>query len=316
MPPIIKALRWIVAVPAAYFVSTVIAKALMFVATLRPDLGHLTAIFGGQLCAGAAFGAAGVLIAPNQKRFAWILFTILGVIIGAFYFAKFSDLLGAFATVVYISSVALSGYYVYENSDEPTSTKLADRDPDAPLGSIENPVKCHDPSGERHYLDRLRDKKNFKGITYKRAGSISATSSKNLLDRYEISTSDGESHTIFFDMYHKKHVEMRPVPGFLIFNTLAGNPTIPVRTESTSLNQLTKIAKLVKKCVHRDFSSLRQIIDKPLSDDQCSEILSFAFVRYALAGNTSREAATKSLMVKTGLNENQASAVYTYMLGE
>jgi len=313
---VVKVMRWIIAVPAALFIATVVAKILIFVASLRPDLGHLTAVFGSQIIGGAAFGSVGVLIAPSHKKFAWILFSALGVVTAIIYFAKFSDFYGAAAALIYICSVSLSAYYAYENSDEPIQISPRVDRSKYPLGSMENPVKCHDPSGERHYLERLRDTQDFKAVSYKRIGSISAPGFSNLLDKYEVLTSRMQTSTIFFDMYHKRHIEMQPVPGFLIFNTLAGNPTISPPTERTSLRQLGKIGKLVHQCVPRDFSALRKILGKPLTDEQCSDILSFAFIRYGLSGNTTREAATKSLMIKTGLSEQEATAVYTFMLGE
>ena len=316
MNSIVKAMRWIIAVPVAFFISTVCVKILMFFASLRPDLGHLTAVFGGQIIGGAAFGSTGVLLAPSHKKLAWILFSALGAVIAAVYFAKFRDFYGAAASLIYICSVSLSAYWIYENSDESIHVSpQADRSAH-PLGSMENPVKCHDPAGERHYLERLRDTQDFKSVSYKRIGSVSAPGSSNLLDRYEVVTSRMQTSTIFFDMYHKRHVEMQPVPGFLLFNTLAGNPTISPPTGDASLRELGKIGKLVRRCVPRDFAALRQILGRHISDEQCADILSFAFIRYGLSGNTTREDATKSLMIRTGLSEQEATAVYTFMLGE
>ncbi len=83
------------------------------------------------------------------------------------------------------------------------------------LGTKQNPIRCHDPSGERWYLNRLRDAKGNR-ISARRLGSTHASHYGFIMDIYHITTQAGDKHSVLIDMYHYDYVERRPIPGFRI----------------------------------------------------------------------------------------------------
>lgn len=86
-----------------------------------------------------------------------------------------------------------------------------------PLGCWSNPVRCHMPSGERAYLERLRTP-DGRALAYQRLGSMGTPSpSGHILDLYAIGRRDsGPLGEIYMDMYCAGRVETRPIPGFSI----------------------------------------------------------------------------------------------------
>ena len=86
----------------------------------------------------------------------------------------------------------------------------------APLGSLEDPVRCESPSGERAYLARLRCPSGV-SATYGRLGSVGLGPYETILDRYEVRCPDWSEPThVYMDMYHESFQEKRAVPGFSI----------------------------------------------------------------------------------------------------
>lgn len=85
----------------------------------------------------------------------------------------------------------------------------------AALGSIENPVKCDDPAGEREYLSRLRDAAG-RAPKFVRNGSRGMSPCGHITDYYTVTASDGTRVGVYLDMYHPSYRETEPVPGFLI----------------------------------------------------------------------------------------------------
>ena len=80
------------------------------------------------------------------------------------------------------------------------------------LGSIENPIKCDGPSGERAYLALLLGP-DGQFLRFHREGSVSGE--PNMLDRYRISSLDESFvHTLYMDMYHKGFQDARLPEGF------------------------------------------------------------------------------------------------------
>ena len=73
--------------------------------------------------------------------------------------------------------------------------------------SRENPIMLGSqdefggPAAERLYLSHLRDSK-FRRMRFKRLGSYGGGSDDHIIDGYELTTQDGQSMTIFIDMYH------------------------------------------------------------------------------------------------------------------
>ena len=81
------------------------------------------------------------------------------------------------------------------------------------LGTIADPIRCHQPIGERQYLDQLiSEKHGF--IQYERMGSF--RTGGNILDGYAIMDLAGHKFgELYFDMYHPDHVEDAVPDGYL-----------------------------------------------------------------------------------------------------
>lgn len=86
-----------------------------------------------------------------------------------------------------------------------------------PLGSKDNPVRVEQPAGEHAYLRRLRCP-DGKAPGYQRRGSTGGGPFGTLLDHYVLDCGANAPATVevMMDMYHRGHVENRPVPGFTI----------------------------------------------------------------------------------------------------
>lgn len=114
---------------------------------------------------------------------------------------------------VLIPSLALAGALLCHNH-----VALAQDNPEkveqAPLGSTDNPVRCHNPNGERYYLARLVDPQG-REIDYGRMGSFGAGPNGNILDGYAVTVGDKKLE-VYMDMYHPGYYEERPIPGFYL----------------------------------------------------------------------------------------------------
>ena len=85
-----------------------------------------------------------------------------------------------------------------------------------PLGSDRNPVRVDGPSGERHYLSRLRCE-DGQAPTFDRTGNVGTGVFGNIVDLYSVRCTGGlEATDVFMDMYHRKYKENRPIPGFVL----------------------------------------------------------------------------------------------------
>ncbi len=87
--------------------------------------------------------------------------------------------------------------------------------PEAPLGSETNPVKCQQPVGQRAYLSRLRGP-DGKPPRYRRIGNVGAGVHGNVVDLYEVTCGSNTTVQIYMDMYHHGHIETNAVPGYTI----------------------------------------------------------------------------------------------------
>jgi len=99
---------------------------------------------------------------------------------------------------------------------KPPSESSADLS--APLGSKKNPVRCFMPGGEREYLGRLRCP-DGKAPSFGRVGSFGSGPYGTIIDGYRVQCDGMKDRMVFMDMYHKDHVELKPVPGFKIDNS-------------------------------------------------------------------------------------------------
>ncbi|HYJ30161.1 MAG TPA: hypothetical protein VEW25_07465 [Allosphingosinicella sp.] len=86
-----------------------------------------------------------------------------------------------------------------------------------PLGSRNNPVRAEMPIGERAYLQRLRCS-DGRTPAFERIGNFGLGVYGNIIDGYRVACGDAQPGQveIYMDMYHRGHVEDRPVPGFTI----------------------------------------------------------------------------------------------------
>lgn len=84
-----------------------------------------------------------------------------------------------------------------------------------PLGSKENPVRVHMPTGQRAYLSRL-DCEGGETPDFFRVGNFGVGVFGNIIDGYEVTcpNSGPDKSLIFMDMYHPGNVEDRAVDGF------------------------------------------------------------------------------------------------------
>ena len=83
------------------------------------------------------------------------------------------------------------------------------------VGSETNPIRCHEPNGERAYLGRLIDENGDRIKTLARF-STDLSPYGNIMDVYMYENADGERKSVYMDMYHPDFVDNRPVPGFRI----------------------------------------------------------------------------------------------------
>lgn len=86
-----------------------------------------------------------------------------------------------------------------------------------PLGSQENPVRAAMPPGQRAYLQRLRCS-DGRAPAFSRIGNFGTGVYGNIVDAYRVrcSAASPAEAVVYMDMYHRGHVEERPVPGFTI----------------------------------------------------------------------------------------------------
>ena len=86
-----------------------------------------------------------------------------------------------------------------------------------PLGSRHNPVRVEMPAGQHAYLRRLRCS-DGRAPAFERLGNLGIGVYGNIIDGYRVSCGDAPPGRVevHMDMYHRGHVEHRPVPGFTI----------------------------------------------------------------------------------------------------
>jgi hypothetical protein len=86
-----------------------------------------------------------------------------------------------------------------------------------PLGSRNNPVRAEMPPGQQAYLRRLRCS-DGRRPEFSRIGNFGVGVYGNIIDGYRVSCGVAAPGTVevYMDMYHRGHVEARPVPGFTI----------------------------------------------------------------------------------------------------
>ncbi len=102
-------------------------------------------------------------------------------------------------------------------------------------GSLENPVLCDQPAGQRRYLNLLRGKEGEE-VTYEYMDSVAGPAGR-ILDRFRVENPVRRKDTrnplsqlldyvsdpvvpiyyrIYMDLYHPGHEDNEPVPGFVL----------------------------------------------------------------------------------------------------
>lgn len=96
-------------------------------------------------------------------------------------------------------------------------TKAIKKADEHPLGSDRNPVRVNMPVGQQAYLSRLRCS-DGKAPMFERGGSTGPGPFGSIVDVYSLDCggSTPGKVSVFLDMYHPKHLENRPIPGFTI----------------------------------------------------------------------------------------------------
>lgn len=106
------------------------------------------------------------------------------------------------------------------------------------LGTIENPIRCEGPMGERSYLDQLISQtRGF--LNYRRGGSLRTNG--NTLDVYHLFDLSGEKVTeLFFDMYHEGFTESDVPEGLVRIDQEELNRQVMKKTLSASFSEKAK----------------------------------------------------------------------------
>ena len=100
---------------------------------------------------------------------------------------------------------------IYNFSAVRSQSKIDYIETDQPFGSFENPVRCDGPSGERRYLNRLKDSEG-NPFSFKRIGSYGIGPYGHILDKYLIrSRINNKEYYVFMDMYYTDYIEEKAV---------------------------------------------------------------------------------------------------------
>lgn len=177
-------------------------------------------------------------------------------------------------------------------------------------------MRCEDPSGEKEYITNLRDDR-AKSPQYKRAGSLGPGPYGNLLDGYRILSSDGAEQEVYFDMYHRGHIELNPIPGFRIANFGRGHYKAQPPKDPGNLKQLQKFGIDLFDACAVDAPTLRDYLGQEFSVDQCHRILHFALSLIFTAYGEDRARVADGVVRnrKLGLRLEQAELVFDFIAG-
>lgn len=187
-------------------------------------------------------------------------------------------------------------------------------DESAPLGSIENPIRCEKPTGEREYLNRLR---KFDGTTplFRRAGSRLNISPKGPpIDMYVSDDPGLRDIVLHFDMYHRNYIEKRPPEKFLINNLFA--PGVDVKPISVAGG-----LKFKGKGLDAPGSSIADnvhiLLERKFEKLDCDGIVIFAILMVSNGYGLNKEKAVSALIHNSSYNLDvtQATRVFHFMAG-
>ena len=327
-------IRWLLFLPGAYAASWLVTRVAMFVLKYQPNMNLLVASIMMHVLGGAMLGFVGVYIAPNFKRFALTLCSLLSLLIAVLYFARYSDAMGGLSAIAHVAATIVAGLAAIEQSPEPQKTPRRTRTGsnqmslkrylkrmtgavNGELGERTNPVCCDDPRGEKHYLNRLRDQSGRRP-TFVRRGSVGKGPYGNMLDLYLLTSPGTPDREIYMDMYHRGYVELEPIPGYLIFNLGAGKIDLAPPSGSGDLHELTRFSHRLGDAAKGDGPMLRQLLNFAHSAEACTGMIVFAVSLILFSYGEDREKVVDGLIrnPQLGLNYDSANKVFTFVVGE
>lgn len=314
--------RWILFLPLAFMASWLVTRIYLSIWSL--DTGRnvvISALFLHGV-SGFILGAVGTLVAPNRRKIAVFGCIGLSCLVAVTYFARYSDFWGGASALVQIAACAWGAITVQEQEwlESPASSAprnaMANHNVSGPLGSKTNPVRCEDPSGEKEYLSNLRDNQ-AQSPEFTRAGSVGTGPYGNLLDCYRVRTSDGTEREVYFDMYHRGHLELKPIEGFRIANFGRGRYRVAPPKDPSNLKQLQKFGAELSAACAVDAPTLREYLGNAFSVDQCHSILVFALSLIYTSYGDDRAKVSDALVRnrELALERQQAEIVYDYIMG-
>jgi len=184
------------------------------------------------------------------------------------------------------------------------------------LGDRSNPVCCYQPSGEQNYLGRLRNKSG-KRPEFVRIGSVDIGPYGNLLDLYWLSGSGLNDREVYMDMYHPGYVELKPIPGYSIFNLGTGPLDLTPPSDFNDAD-IGAFYRRIKRAVKSDARMFQKTIGSGYSDAQCIDMMTYAIFLMAISRSDDRNYIVDSIVGKSGTGVDRATAnrVYTFLEGE
>lgn len=326
-------LRWLLLIPAAYAASWLVTRVAMFVLKYQPNMNLLIASITIHVISGAMIGLVGVHMAPNFKRFALSICSLLSLFISLVYLTKYSDLMGGLSAAAHVGATVFAGLVAIEQSTE--SKRALNKSKvrtgqkslkqylrrvtgyvSGELGARTNPICCDDPSGERYYINRLRDQSG-KRPTFVRRGSVGTGPYGNMLDLYLLSSPAMADREIYMDMYHRGYVELEPIPGYLIFNLGGGKIDLTPPSGSGDLQELSKFSRKLREAAQGDGPMLRQLLNFSYSAEACTNMIVFAVALIIFSYGENRGKVVDGLIRNPdfGLNHDSADKVFTFVTG-
>lgn len=185
------------------------------------------------------------------------------------------------------------------------------------LGDATNPVCCDGSTGAENYLNRLRDSSG-KGQPFVCIGSTDKGPYGNTLDLYGFFPVGLPHRSVYMDLHHRNHVELKPIPGYFILNLGGGKIDLTPPRDKGNLAELTKFAHKLSDAAKGDGPTLRQFLNSPHSDSTCSSMIVFALSLIALSYGDDREKVVNGLVRNPSfrLDYETANKLYTFLVGE
>lgn len=334
MSYILIVIRWILVIPTAYLASFLLTRFYLFFLQYQINSNILIDGLFVQIVSGYAIAATAIYVAPNGKKIAYGISIGLSLLISTAYFAKFNDIAGGLLAAAHLVSTVISGLLLLGNLPATQKTKRGRLRMKFPifnrqlkrmlgqisgeLGTITNPICCEDPSGEKNYLFKLRDR-HGKRPEFERLGSVSPNGGAygNLLDLYRVSTPFTPPQDIHMDMYHKGYREQSAINGYVLSSLIVDHSNKIPPIKSASQADLRDFGFKVRKYSKNDAISLHSILNQRYTIEMCTKIISTAYFLVMSGDIANRERVVNSLSKYSEYNLQVADAdiVYSFVTG-